>query len=171
MQKDVITMFANYNKSVNEVMNGFIKTLSADEWEKPLGGYFTSIHSLCSHIYICDFNWLKRFNNLRSFKTLGDPFFGGSYSFTETIFGDIGEYLIKRPDLDSRIISFIEELTSDDLGTVLKYTDSHGRHLEKKSGVCVFQFLNHEIHHRGMISVYLEMLGKENDFCSFVQYL
>ena len=42
MQKEIITLFAKYNKSVNEAMNGIIKTLSPEEWEKPLGSFFPS---------------------------------------------------------------------------------------------------------------------------------
>jgi uncharacterized damage-inducible protein DinB len=30
---------------------------------------------------------------------------------------------------------------------------------------------NHETHHRGMISLYLEMLGRENDFNSIAPFV
>ena len=171
MQKEIITLFVNYNKSVNEAMNGVIKTLSQAEWDKALGGFFPSVRSLCSHIYICDFNWLKRFKAVRSFATLEDPFFGKSYSFQETIFEDMAEYLAKRPDMDSRMIAFANELTDADMTSVFKYTDSHGKLHERNFGGSVLQFLNHETHHRGMISVFLEMLGRENDFSSLARVL
>ena len=171
MQKEVIALLVNYNKSVNEAMNGIIKTLSKAEWEKPLGGYFPSVRSLCSHIYIGDFNWLKRYKKTRSFTALDNPFFDRDYAFKETIFEDMGEYLNKRPDLDNRIIAFAKELTAADLDSVLKYTDFAGRSYERNFGGCVLHFLNHQTHHRGMISLYLEMLGKENDFSSLAQFL
>ena len=171
MQKEVITIFVNYNKSVNEGMNGIIKTLTPSEWDKPLGGYFSSIRSLCSHLYICDFNWLKRFKAIRSFAILDNPFFDQNFSFKDTIFPDMEDYLAKRPDLDSRLIDFAGELTESDMDSVLKFTDSHGVNHERNAGGCILQFLNHQTHHRGMISVYLEMLGKENDFSSLGQVL
>jgi uncharacterized damage-inducible protein DinB len=171
MTKEIITLFAKYNKSVNEAMNGFIKTLSPAEWEKNLGGYFPSVRSQCSHLYICDFNWLKRFKNLRSFSTLNDSFFNQSYSFSETIFADMGEYLAQRPDMDRRMLAFAEEITDADLGAVLNYTDSHGKTIERNAGGCLLQALNHGTHHRGAISVYLEILGRENDFSSLAQAL
>ena len=170
-QKELITLFVNYNRSVNRAMDGIIKTLSPEEWQRPLGGYFKSVRGLCSHIYICDFNWLKRFRSRRMFATLSDPFFDRDYSFAETIFADMGEYLEKRPGLDSRMSAFADELNEEDLGGILKFTDSHGRDHEWIFGGCVLQFLNHETHHRGMISVYLEMLGRENDFSSLAQVL
>jgi uncharacterized damage-inducible protein DinB len=171
MQKEVITFLANYNKSVNETMNGIIKTLSKEEWEKPLGGFYPSVRSLCSHIYICDYNWLLRFKNIRSFKVLDNPFFGDSYSYQKTLFEDMGEYLAKRPDLDSRMIAFADELTAADMGSVLKYIDGKGNSYERNFGGCLLHFLNHETHHRGMISLFLEMLGRENDFCSLSQFV
>jgi len=171
MLKDAITILANYNKSVNENMNGVIETLNEDEWDKPLGIYFPSVRSICSHIYICDFNWLLRFGNIRSFRILSDPFFKNSFSFGDVLFNDMGEYLEKRPDLDNKIISFTEELTGADLEVVLKYHDSEGIPFAKNSGGCILHFLNHQVHHRGMISAYLEMLGRENDFCSLVEYI
>ncbi len=152
-------------------MDGIIKTLSPEEWNKPLGGFFPSVRSLCSHIYICDFNWLKRFKNVRQFTSLEDSFFDKNYSFKETLFEDIGEYLSKRPDMDSRMLSFAEELTDADMAGVFVFTDSAGKSHERNFGGALLQFLNHETHHRGMISLYLEMLGRENDFSSLAQVL
>ena len=182
MQKETVTLLVNYNKAANEAMDSIIITLNREEWEKPLGGFFPSVRSLCSHIYIGDFNWLKRFKNIRQgthilgggpqpFEYLNNPFFNKDYSFNETLFDNMDEYLAKRPDLDSRMIAFAEELTAADLGGVLKYTDSHGKVYERNFGGCVLHFLNHETHHRGMISLYLEMLGRENDFNSLTQVL
>jgi len=171
MQKEVISLFVHYNKSVNGAMDGIIKTLSPEEWDKPLGGFFPSVRSLCSHIYICDFNWLKRFKNVRQFTSLEDSFFDKNYSFKETLFQDMGEYLAKRPDLDSRMLAFAEELTDADMASVFEFTDSGGKSHKRNFGGALLQFLNHETHHRGMISVYLEMLGRENDFSSLAQVL
>jgi uncharacterized damage-inducible protein DinB len=171
MRKEIVTLFVQYNKSVNEAMNGVITTLSPDEWEKNLGGYFSSVRGMCSHLYICDFNWLKRFKNLRSFTTLNDPFFNQSYGFHDLIFRDKNEYLAKRPDLDERMLTFTAEITEDDLAGVFRYADSAGTTHERNFGGCLLQFLNHETHHRGMISLYLEMLGRENEFSSLAQVL
>jgi uncharacterized damage-inducible protein DinB len=50
-------LFANYNKVTNELMNNIIMEITEEEWNKEFNGFFKSIHELCSHIYICDFNW------------------------------------------------------------------------------------------------------------------
>ena len=167
MDKNFLTLFARYNKTVNEKMNGLIKTLSREEWEKELGGYFKSVRELCSHIYICDFNWLKRFSKLQDFQTFREGFFSREpYSFKEELFRDMGEYLTKRPELDEKIIAFTTEISDADINSLLKYIDSHGNPYELNFGGLVMHSFNHDTHHRGMISLYLEMLGRENDFGS-----
>jgi uncharacterized damage-inducible protein DinB len=170
MYKDAAVLFAAYNKSVNKTMDGIIKTLSPAEWDRDLGGYFKSVRGTCSHLYICDFNWLRRFKNYRDFSSLKAPFFDKPYSFSELLFEDQNEYLAKRPELDDMIIAFVSELSDSDMEGLLRYTDSEGKPHECVLGRGVLHFLNHETHHRGVISLYLEMLGRENDFCSLNQY-
>jgi len=167
MKKETVILFANYNKSVNIMMNDIIKTLNCDEWVKPLGGFFPSVRGLCSHLYIGDYNWLKRFGRLRLFTGLSNSFFDDDYLFSQTLFDNMEEYLAKRPDLDSRIITFASEIADNDLVQSLKYIDSKGAAQERNFGKCLLQFQNHQTHHRGMISLYLEMLGRNNDFSFF----
>jgi uncharacterized damage-inducible protein DinB len=171
VQKDTVALFVKYNKLANTAMNEIIKTLSAEEWNKPFGGYFPSVRSLCSHLYICDFNWLKRFKNLREFSALKDPLFDQRYAFKDLLFEDMGEYLSGRSHLDDKMTAFAAEITGEDLAAGFRFTDSSGKSLERNFGGACLQFLNHETHHRGMISLYLELLGRENDFSSLGQAL
>jgi len=167
MQKDTFILWANYNQVVNRKMNEIINNLSASEWDKTLGGYFKSIRGLCSHIYICDFNWLKFFSRLRNFKVLDDTFFTGKrYTNSEILFGEKSEYLAKRPELDEKMIAFVNELVYGDLNTFLEFTDSQGKAKKQLFGGLLMQCFNHDSHHRGMISLYLEMLGYKNNFSS-----
>ena len=172
MQKYTLIFWAKYNKTVNIKMNKVIKTLSQEEWEKPLGGFFKSVRGLCSHLYISDFNWLKRFSKLRDFNVLREEIFNRDpYSFSEVLFKDMAEYLKKRPILDEKILAFANELNDGDVNALLKYTDSRGNDFEKVFGGLVMNCFNHDTHHRGMISLYLELLGRENDYASFVTVL
>ena len=167
MHKDTFVLFAKYNKMTNEKMNDIIKTLSAEEWKKSLGGYFKSVRDLCSHLYIADFNWHKRFSKLRDFNVYKDAFFNRDpYPYTEVLFEDMGEYLAQRPSFDEKIIAFADELRDADLSAPLKYTDPRGNAHENEFGGLVLHCLNHETFHKGMLSLYLEMLGRENDFAS-----
>ena len=172
MQKDVLVLLAKYNKTANEKMDAVIKTLAPGEWDKSLGGFFKSVRGVCSHNYVCDFNYLKRFSKLRDFVLFKEPFFSRNpYPFTETLFPDMGEFLAKRPELDAKLIAFVEELRDEDLSSSLRYNDSKGNPIEKNFGGLVMHNFNHDTHHRGMISLYLEMLGKDNDFNSLAPVL
>ena len=172
MQKDIFILWARYNQAANKKMDTVIKTLNQEEWDKNLGGYFKSVRGLCSHLYICDFNWLKRFSTLRNFDVFKETLFNRDpYPFSEQLFQDMTEYLGKRPILDEKILGFANEINDGDLSALLKYKDSRGTSNEKVFGGLIMQSFNHDTSHRGMISVYLEMLGRENDFSSFAQVL
>ena len=168
MQKDTLVLMAKYNKAANEKMDAVIKTISQAEWDKNLGGFFKTLRGICSHIYTCDFNYLKRFSNLRDFALFKDPFFGRDPypSGSAPLFEDMGEYLKKRPELDAKLCAFADELRDEDLGKILKYTTPRGDIVEKNFGGLVLHNFNHDTHHRGGISIYLELLGKDNDFNS-----
>jgi len=155
---------ANYNKVTNEYMNDHIKNITEEQWDKIFNGYFKSIHELCSHIYICDFNWLKRFSKLRKFQTFNNRIFENNLNFSEIIFQNINEYIEERIELDEIIIKFINELNQNDLESILEFTDSKGTNIKKKMEPLIIHVFNHQAHHRGMISLYLEFLGIENGF-------
>ena len=164
MQDCNFNLLAKYNIITNELMNNIIKKLTEEQWNKEFNGYFKSIHELCSHIYIVDFNWLKRFKKLHSFDILNTEIFEGEYKFTETIFKSIDEYIFKRSQLDNIIAEFINELREEDLNKNLRFINSKGVDMERKMNPLITHVFNHETHHRGMISLYLEMLGIENSY-------
>lgn len=167
----LIKLFARYNRETNEKMNGVIATLNDDEWESDLSGFYKSVRSLCSHLYIADYNWIKRFKNLRDFPSLENEYLSSIHRMGDHLFIEKKEYLAERPKLDAVIDSFIEEITEDDLSQNLIYKNYHGIEVNKNAGGLLLHMFNHQTHHRGMISVYLEILGKENDFYSLMGYL
>ncbi len=93
MDTQTVSLYADYNEKVNMEMNSLIMKLTEDQWNMEFNGYFKSIHSLCSHLYIGDFNWLKRFSKLRDFIYIKNPLFDQNISFDKTIFSNKQEYL------------------------------------------------------------------------------
>jgi uncharacterized damage-inducible protein DinB len=149
-------------------MNKIISLLQQNQWEHEFDGYYKNIRSLCSHIYVGDFNWLKRFGLLRSFKFLDDTMFETTYSWGELLFDSISEYIDKRNELDLIINSFVEELNPEDLDKYIKYKNWKNEDQNRNFGGLIIHFFNHHTHHRGMISLYLEFLGKENDYSNLL---
>jgi uncharacterized damage-inducible protein DinB len=167
MDKKTVILLAQYNRTANEKMNAVITALTPEEWDRDLGGYFKSVHELCSHIYICDYILLKqRYFSAREFKLAKDGFFTPDYSHKDVIFPTKAEYLAKRPELDEKILEFSGELDDGDFVRMTKFKDSKGNPKEKELGGTILHGFNHAAHHRGMISVYLEIMGKANDFSS-----
>lgn len=167
MDKKTLALFSLYNAETNKRMNEFILPLKADEWEKEFMGHFNSIKSLCNHIYIGDFNWLKRFSKLRQFGFIQKQIFYKDIKFTEAAIISIDDYIEKRKYLDACMNDFINEIENEDLPLNLMYIDSKGNEYTKNFGGLIIHMFNHETHHRGMISLYLENLGIANDFSNF----
>jgi uncharacterized damage-inducible protein DinB len=169
MTPDTFILLAKYNSLTNTEMNKHISGINNTEWKKEFGGYYKSIKALCNHIYIADFNWLKRFALLRSFKYLENPLFENNYSWDSNVFDTINEYLNRRDELDLIIKSLIDEMVQDDLNKTLKYQNWKGETEERNIAGILLHIFNHQTHHRGMISLYLEFVGKENDFSNLVK--
>jgi uncharacterized damage-inducible protein DinB len=86
----------------------------------------------------------------------------------ENPFYSIDEYKEKREILDTVFFQLAEEITEEDLLKFLDYTNFKGIAQHRQFGGLILHVFNHQTHHRGMISLYLEMLGKENDFSNLV---
>ena len=170
MSKSNFELLAKYNKEVNEKMNEIIKTLSEYDWNKQFSGFYKSIHELCSHIFIGDYTWLNRFRSLGSFKNLRDDYFNRNLKFHEIVFENIPEYINKRMEMDIIIVDFINEINENDLETKVKWINTKGVPFERNLATCLLHLSHHESYHRGMISLYLEFLGKENDYSNLYPY-
>ena len=163
-------LLAHYNKNANDLMNKIITSLTEEQWNKQFGGFFTSIHENCAHIYMWDYNWFKRYTALPKFNGFADGFFSRP-SYTEMTFSNITEYINKRIELDNIIIDFINNVTEADLETTLHYINSKRIETEKRMDGLLIHIFNHQTHHRGMISIYLEMLGINNDYSNVLPYV
>ncbi len=161
-------LLAQYNQTANQKMNGIIRNLSEGQWNQEFSGYFKTIKQLCSHIYISDFLWLKRFGRFRDFQYIKNSLFDQDLNYGSTPFGGVADYLSKRAQLDDILTALINELTESDLDKTITFTNIKGENISKNVGGSVLQIFNHQTHHRGMISVYLDMMKIDNDFSSLL---
>jgi uncharacterized damage-inducible protein DinB len=163
-------LLAIYNKEANAKMNEIINTLSEEDWNKEFGGYFNSIHELCSHMFVGDYRWLQKVKAKFGFKSLSDDFFSKELNLKEVLFSNIAEYIQQRQALDEIIINLSNEITENDLEQTFSFTNFKGITYEKKFSVYLLHLSHHKTHHRGMVSIYLEMLGKENEYSGLYPY-
>jgi len=164
MDIQTVKLLAKYNAETNAQMNALVSGISNDQWETKFHGYFDSIKLMCNHVYIGDFNWLKRFSKLKPFDYAKDPIFAKDIKFSETAFGSVAEYIALRKEMDNLIVRFADEVAASDFEKDLAYVDSHGTKYEKNFGGLILHVFNHQTHHRGMISLYLEEMGIANDY-------
>jgi uncharacterized damage-inducible protein DinB len=152
-------------------MNAHISKLTPDQWDHRFEGFYKTIHSLANHLYMSDFTWLKRFGKLRDFEFRNHSLFGVELVLGSVPFVAIAEYLDKRQQLDNLFLKFAEEVVDEDLGKNLTYTNFKGIEQTKNFGGTLLHLFNHQTHHRGMISLYLDSLGIENDFSNLVSMI
>ncbi len=161
-------LLAQYNQVANQKMNGNIRALSNAQWNQEFAGYFKTIKHLCGHIYISDYSWMKRFDKFREFQFIKVPFFDRTLTYTSQPFDDSADYLAKREELDKKMILFTKELAESELEKTISFTNMKGETVTKIVGGSILHLFNHQTHHRGMISLYLDMLGIDNDFSSLL---
>jgi len=157
-----------YNQTANQKMDGLIRTLTDAQWNQEFAGYFKTIRQVCTHVYISDFNWLKRFGRLRDLQCTKDPLFAQDLNYSSHPFKGNAEYIAKREELDKKLIALAGELIEDDLEKNITFTTFKGDAMSKNAGGSLLHMFNHQTHHRGMISLYLEMMNINNDFSSLL---
>lgn len=96
-------------------MDSIIRNLSEAQWNREFAGYFKMIKQLCNHLYIGDYNWLKRFGQFRNFQYIKDLLFDQNLNYSSKPFDDIADYILKREELDKKLIMLTDELTESDL--------------------------------------------------------
>jgi uncharacterized damage-inducible protein DinB len=162
-------LLAQYNQMANQKMNSIIRNLSNAQWNREFTGYFKTIKQLCSHIYINDYGWLKRFGQFRDFQFTKDSLFDLNLNYSSKPFDDIADYLIKREELDKKLVMFTDELAENDLEKIISFANAKGEMINKNVGGSILHIFNHQTHHRGMISIYLDMMQIDNDFSGLLQ--
>jgi len=66
------------------------------------------------------------------------------------------------------IVQFIDELGDSQLGLMIKYKNYKGENIEKEFWKTLLHWFNHQTHHRGQVSVLLDLLGIDHDYSGLV---
>lgn len=115
-----------------------------------------SIADLAQHIIDCDHALIKAHQT----KCLG-PNLGTARSVHIEDEVDIKKLIENLEETKNSRTNFIEDLKREDYVEIVKADRKSGKE-EMTSELLIYKMLDHEIHHRGQLSVYLKMIGKEN---------
>lgn len=168
MTPDTVKLFASYNEHANREMGRILAALDDMDWDRGLGGFYPSIRALCSHLFVTDLAWVKRISTLRWFQFGQNALLARTPTWGELLFPTLASYVPDREALDGVLTQVAEQVSAEDLTKRLRYKDWRGVDQDRNVGGLLLHMFNHQTHHRGMISLYLDMLGRQNDFSSMV---
>ena len=159
MTPDTIKLLARYSVHANTEMGRVLAQLGDEEWNRSLGGYYPSIRSLCSHLFISDFAWLRRFATLRPFAYAQHPIFQRNPAWGELLFPSFRDYDADRKALDECLTKFAAEVAPEDLPKRLRYKNFKGIDQDRELGGLILHLFNHQTHHRSQAITLLTQAG------------
>ena len=167
--KNIFQAFAKYNGSVNRTIIELLEPLKKDQVMMKTKAFYPSIFETLLHIFIADLNWLKRFrdaireNNVLSHSKLVSL---DEKSLRKEFESDYTKLFQYRKQADDVINQFVNEIEDNKLNAVIKYKNYKGEDIEQELWKPLLHWFNHHTHHRGQISVLLDMIGIDNDYSS-----
>ncbi len=168
--KIIFQAFARYNGSVNRSILELIEPLKKEQIMMETKAYYPSIFETLLHNLIADLNWLKRYRDaFKENKGLSSNLISmEDKSLRREFESDYTKFFQYRRQLDDVIIQFVNELDEGKLASVIKYKNYKGEDVEKEIWKTLLHWFNHQTHHRGQVSVLLDLVGVDHDFSSMV---
>lgn len=164
--KNVFQAFARYNGSVNQSIIGLLKPLTREQIMMKTKAYYPSILETLIHNLFADLNWLKRYGGVfRESKALNHRIVSLDQKVLRQEFeSDPTKLFQYRKEADEVIVRFMDELEGAKLNSVIKYKNYKGEDQEQELWKTLLHWFNHQTHHRGQVSVLLDMVGVDNDY-------
>jgi uncharacterized damage-inducible protein DinB len=169
--KNLFQALAKYNESVNQSIMELLKPLKKEQVMMETKAYYPSIFATLLHNLIADLNWLRRYRDaLKENKALNN---GKLLSFEEKSLrlefeSDHTKFFPYRKQVDELMIQFVNELDESKMHLVIKYKSYKGEEIEKELWKTLLHLFNHQTHHRGQVSVLLDLIGIDHDYSSLV---
>jgi uncharacterized damage-inducible protein DinB len=169
--KTLFQAFGRYNGSVNRSILEIVEPLKKEQVMMETKAYYPSIFETLLHIFIADLNWLKRYRDtFKENKSLNNSNLISSEdkALRKEFESDYKKLFHYRKQMDDVIVQFVNELDESKLGTVIRYKNYKGEDVEKEIWKTLLHWFNHQTHHRGQVSVLLDMAGVDHDFSSMM---
>jgi len=168
--KNVFQAFARYNGSVNQSIIELLKPLTREQITMKTKAYYPSILETMIHNLFADLNWLKRYGGVfRESKALSHRIASSDQKALRQEFeSDHTRFFQYRREADEVIVRFIDELEGSILSSVIKYKNYKGEDQEQDLWKTLLHWFNHQTHHRGQLSVLLDLVGVDHDYSSLL---
>lgn len=162
--------FAEYNKNVNAAVSGLLKRLNAEQFGMKLNAYYPTIAATLLHVMASDAKWLDRLSGFRKtdFDTAALTELKGECEKDHaTAFTQRERLFEMRRVLDEEIVALLRAMREADFNKPQTISFGSGT-LTLELWKLLLQWFNHQTHHRGQVSLFLDMLGVENDYSKVV---
>lgn len=169
--RNIFKTLAMYNRSVNQSMMDLLGGMTDEQVKADMKAFFHSIFETFMHTLNTDLVWLRRFEviypDLKCLK--GNAFLAlEDRQIRKNAEGSFRNLFETRKHIDALIEEFIHEINDQDFIRAIQYTNIRGEHMEKLLWQALLHWFLHQTHHRGNISVMLDMLGVSNDYSSLI---
>ena len=164
--KNIFQALAKYNGSVNQSIIELLKPLDKEKIMMKTKAFYPSIFETLIHNLFADLNWLKRYGGVfKESKALNHRIASSDQKVLRQEFeADYTKLFQYRKEADEVMIQFVNELDETKLNSVIKYKNYKGEDQEQVCWKPLLHWFNHHTHHRGQISVLLDMVGVDNDY-------
>jgi uncharacterized damage-inducible protein DinB len=151
---ELFRAYAEYNRAVNEQICSHIRSMDEAKVRAEHATYYKSILTTLLHPLRSDIRWLDRLV----------PGAGEQFAKVDVDNLTTAEYLRIRPQVDAEIIRVVEAKKAADFGATIRVQCGPTRTVEGPLWKLVLQWFNHQTHHRGQVSVLLDLEGVDNDY-------
>lgn len=157
----LIQQLYDYNRWANERFLVACERLTLEQWSRPLGHSWGTVHGVMTHMYAAETIWLARWNGTSPKVIQQEAEF--------STFADLERAWVQ---LELELGQFVSGLTEKDLAREITYTNSKGLTYTESLGPLLLHLTNHCTHHRGELAVMLTVLGvphPEDEFLIFLR--
>jgi uncharacterized damage-inducible protein DinB len=169
--KEIIEKLVEYNKLTNNDMFTILSTINNNDLNKDIGSYFISINGILNHLINTDIIWLQRIKRyFKAYTSLDNELINTTEikSITQINTNNFHELRNTISNLDQIFINLLIEIKNNELGKEINYLNTKGERKSKMFWLLLVHIFNHNTHHRGQISGFLDIMKIENDFSNMI---
>jgi len=141
-------LLSDYNRAANSQMYQACEKVSPVRLVESSSAPYSTILGLLEHLIASDDVWLSRFEGETAAQLVEDA--GGR---------SLAELRTARDEIDARIASFVDDLTTAALNRTFRYKNSKGERLSAPISLLLTHMFNHQTHHRAQVQVLLRAAG------------
>jgi uncharacterized damage-inducible protein DinB len=139
MHTDHFRQFADYNHWANRRLYATALAMPDEQYRRPTGVFFGSLHGTLNHLLLTDRIWLKRLTGEGEHPDRLDAI----------LFDDRNALARARMAEDARLIDVVGRYSEDDLRGLVAYQNMSGVPYRQELGQILLHLFNHQTHHRG----------------------